>query len=320
MPANPKFWFRSLIIAALGAGLLGVLGACSALRIGYGQAPDLLYWYLDGYVDFNDNQTPKVREALAQFMAWHRRTQLPDYANQLVRAQAEVLADTSAARVCEWQAELLTRANAAFDRAVPAAAEFLLTVTPQQVQYLERHQAKQNVEFREDYLQPEPRKRNEVTLKRTLERAESLYGKLTDSQRARIAEGLLRSPFDPEAWFAERRQRQQDALSLMRRWGVDAAGRPAGAREQAGSEMLPVQVQAALRAYVQGMAGSPREPYRRYTERLNEFNCSFAAALHNTTSVAQRRAAAQKLAGWEGDVRVLAVDLTRASAPDAMLR
>ena len=304
-------------------GLLGVLGACSALRIGYGQAPDLLYWYLDGYVDFNDNQTPKVREALTQYMAWHRRTQLPDYANQLARAQAEVLADTSAARVCEWQAELLTRANAAFEHAVPAVAEFLVTVTPQQVQYLEKHQAKQNQEFRDDYLQPEPRKRTEVTLKRTLERAESLYGKLTDSQRTRIAEGLLRSPFDAEAWFAERRQRQQDALSLMRRWGGgDAAGRPAGAREQAGREPVQaqVQVQAALRAYVQGMASSPREPYRRYTERLNEFNCSFAAALHNTTSVAQRRAAAQKLAGWEGDARALAADPTRASAPDAMLR
>ena len=304
--------------------MLGLLSACSAWRVGYGQAPDLLYWYLDSYVDFNDTQTPKVREALTQFMAWHRRTQLPDYANQLARAQAEVRADTSATRVCEWQAELLTRANAAFERAVPATADFLLTVTPQQVQYLEKHQAKQNQEFRDDYLQPEPRKRSEMTLKRTLERAESLYGKLTDSQRARIAEGLSRSPFDPEVWLAERRQRQQDALSLMRRWGMEAAGRPAGAREQAGREpvqaQIQIQVQAALRSYVQGMASSPREPYRRYTERLNEFNCSFAAALHNSTSVSQRRAAAQKLAGWEGDARSLSADLTRASAPDAMLR
>ena len=304
------------MIAALCVGLLGVLGACSALRIGYGQAPDLLYWYLDSYVDFNNNQTPKLREALTQFMAWHRRTQLPDYANQLARAQAEVLADTSAARVCEWQTELLMRANTAFDRAAPAAADLLLTVTPQQVQYLERHQAKQNQEFRDDYLQPEPRKRAELTLKRTLERAESLYGKLTDSQRARISEGLARSPFDPEAWFAERRQRQQDTLSLMRRWGIDTAGRPAGALEPAGRG----PVQAALRAYLQGVANSPREPYRRYAERLNEFNCSFAAALHNSTSVSQRRAAAQKLAGWEGDARALAVDPPVPAAPDAMLR
>ena len=296
--------------------MLGVLGACSALRIGYSQAPDLLYWYLDSYVDFNDSQTPKVREALTQFMAWHRRTQLPDYANQLARAQAEVLADTSATRVCEWQTELLRRANTAFERVVPAAAEFLLTVTPQQVQYLERRQEKQNEEFRDDFLQPELRKRSEATLKRTVERAETLYGKLSDAQRARIAEGLSRSPFDPETWLAERRQRQQDAVGLMRRWGIEGAGRPAGARDQAGRE----PVQAALRAYAQRMASSPREPYRRYTERLNEFNCSFAAALHNTTSNSQRRTAAQKLAGWEGDARALVADLPRPGTPDLMLR
>ena len=296
--------------------MLGVLGACSALRIGYGNAPDLLYWYLDSYVDFDSSQTPKVREALAQFMAWHRRTQLPDYANQLARAQAEVLADTSAARVCEWQAELLVRANTAFERAVPAGVDFMLSVTPRQVQYLERRQAKQNDEFRDDYLQPDQRKRTEVTLKRAVERAETLYGKLTEAQRARIAESLSRSPFDPEVWLAERRQRQQDAVSLMHRWGVEGAGRPTSARDQAGRE----QAQAALRAYVQRMASSPRETYRRYTARLNEFNCSFAAALHNTTSVSQRRAAAQKLAGWEGDARALTLDLARAAAPDGMLR
>jgi hypothetical protein len=277
--------------------VFGGLGACSALRIAYSQAADLLYWHLDGYVDFNADQTPKVREALAQWLAWHRRTQLPDYANQLARAQAEVLADTTPARVCEWQGEFIQRANTAFEGALPATADFLLTVTPQQIQHLERHQAKQNEAFRGDFLQPDLRKRAEVTLKRTVERAETLYGKLSDAQRARIAAGLSRSPFDPEAWLAERRLRQQDAVALMRRLGADGTGRD--------------QAQAALRLYVERIATSPREPYRRYTERLNEFNCHFAATLHNTTSATQRRTAAQKLAGWEGDARALAAEALR---------
>jgi len=297
-------WFRCFIITArlrvLTGVLLGVValfGGCSALRIGYRQASDLMYWYLDGYVDFNAAQTPRVREALTQWLVWHRRTQLPDYAALLARAQTEVLADTTAARACEWQHEVIVRVDAAFDRAVPELADFLLTVTPQQVQHVERRQAKANDEFREEYLQPDPRKRAVMTLRRTIERAESLYGKLTDAQRARLAEALLRSPFDPESWLAERRQRQQEALSLMRRFGGDGA-----ASEQA---------QAALRAYVQRMQNSPREPYRRYAERLNEFNCASAAALHNGTNTVQRRAAAQKLAGWEGDMRALVVDVPR---------
>jgi len=247
-----------------------------------------------------------VRDALAQWLAWHRRTQLPDYAALLARAQTEVMTDITAARACEWQRDVIRRADTAFDRAAPAVADLLVTATPQQVQNLERHQAKANDEFRKDYLQPDLRKRAEVTLKRAVERAESLYGTLGEVQRARMAEALLRSPFDPEAWLSERRLRQQEALALMRKFGGDEAARQAA--------------EAAVRAYVQRMETSPREPYRRYSERLNAFNCAFAATLHNSTSAAQRRTAAEKLAGWEGDARAIAADVPRATPADLMSR
>ena len=106
-----------------------------------------------------------------------------------------------------------------------------------------------------------------------------------------MAEALQRSPFDPDAWYAERLLRQQSIIALLRRFNGDG-----GAREP---------LQAALRGQAEQMERSPREPYRRYAERLNEFNCAFAATLHNSTTPAQRRAAAAKLAGWEGDLRAL---------------
>ena len=283
--------FRSLIIVAL-CGLLGLGSGCSALRIGYGTAPDLVYWWLDGYVDFDSSQSPRAREAIRQWFAWHRTTQLPDYAAQLSRAQAEVLADTSAARVCEWQAEVVKRAQVAFERIAPAAADLMLTVTPTQVRHLEQRYAKYNAEFRDDFLQPDPRKRAEKTLERAVDRAEMLYGRLGDTQRSRIAELLARSPFDAEAWLAERRARQQEMVQILRRPSAEGL-----TREQA---------LAALRAYVKRLRQSPREGYRRYGERLAEFNCSFAASLHNATHTAQRRVAAQRLAGWEGDLRAIA--------------
>ena len=128
--------FRRPIIAAL-CCLLALVSGCSVLRIGYSQAPDLMYWWLDGHVDFDNAQTVRVREALGQWFAWHRRSQLPDYAAQLARAQAEVLVDTTPARVCEWQDEVIRRAQTAFEHAVPAAADILMTITPQQIQHIE---------------------------------------------------------------------------------------------------------------------------------------------------------------------------------------
>jgi len=288
MPTTLRRW----IIAAL-CGVLALTSGCSALRIGYGTAPDLVYWWLDRYVDFSGAQTPRVRQALAQWFAWHRRTQLPDYAALLVRAQAEVMADTTAGRVCEWQADLIQRANTSFDRAVPAAADILLSITPEQIAHIEQRYAKINSEFRDDYLQPDPAKRAAANVKRTVERAETLYGRLDDKQRGQVAAALARSPFDPELWLAERRMRQRDALQLLNKLTRDKAT----SREQ---------TQTALRAYADRIEHSPQEAYRRYSERLTEFNCNFAATLHNGMSTAQRRHAAQTLAGWEGDLRALA--------------
>ena len=49
-------------LVLLAAGLTG----CSAVRFGYNQAPELVYWWLDGYVDFDDAQSRRVREMLGE--------------------------------------------------------------------------------------------------------------------------------------------------------------------------------------------------------------------------------------------------------------
>ena len=54
------------------------------------------------------------------------------------------------------------------------------------------------------------------------------------------------------------------------------------------------------------LARSPHEAYRRYQVRLVEFNCSYAAALHNLTTAEQRQKAAKKLKGYEDELRALA--------------
>jgi hypothetical protein len=285
-----RFSLRGLIIVAL-CGALGLLSGCSALRIGYATAPDLSYWWLDRYLDFNATQTPRVRQAIRQWFAWNRRTQLPDYAVELGRARAEVLADTTPARVCEWQAEVIERARAAFDHFAPSAADLLLTVTPAQLRHLERHYAKVNEDFRGEYLQPDPRRRAAKNVERTVERAEMLYGRLDASQRARIAEALRRSPFDPEAWLAERRLRQRDGLRTLRRLLAEGADH--------------AQALSALSGYADRLERSPREGYRQYARRLDAFNCAFAADLHNATTAAQRRRAADRLAGWADDLRAI---------------
>jgi hypothetical protein len=283
--------FRRWIIGLLCLALVGLTG-CSAVRFGYNQAPDLVYWWLDGYADFDDVQTPKVRDAIAEWFLWHRRTQLPDYAGLLARAQVEVLADTTPERACAWWAEVRQRSDAAFERAMPLAADIVSTLSPAQIQHIERRQSKSNEEFRDEYLNADPKERLAKTVKRSIERAENIYGRLDDTQREKVAAAMVASPFDAELWLTERRRRQRDALDVLRRISTDPAG-----REQA----VP-----ALRAWAQRLERSPQPAYRRYSEQLTQFNCSLTATLHNGTTAAQRQTAAAKLKGWEGDLRALA--------------
>lgn len=281
---------RLRIIVVMGL-LAGLLAGCSAIRFGYNQAPDLLFWWLDGYADFDDAQSLRVRESLAQWFAWHRRTQLPDYANLLARAQADLLTDTTPDRTCRWWAELRQRGDLAAEQALPYAADLMPTLKPAQIQHVERRYARINDEFRDDFLDKDPARRQERAVARTVERAEFLYGSLEESQRALVARLVAASPFDAEAWYAERLQRQQEALQMLRRLSSENPSRDSAL--------------ATLRAYGERMARSPREPYRRYQERLEAYNCSFAASLHNTTTPAQRQAAVARLKGWETDFRAL---------------
>ncbi len=51
---------------------------------------------------------------------------------------------------------------------------------------------------------------------------------------------------------------------------------------------------------------SPKDDYRAYQQRLIQFNCGFAAEVHNLATPEQRRAAAEQLKDWEDDARALA--------------
>lgn len=281
---------RLRIIVVMGL-LAGLLAGCSAIRFGYNQAPDLLFWWLDGYADFDDAQSLRVRDGLAQWFAWHRRTQLPDYAGLLVRAQGELPADTTPQRVCRWWDELRQRGERAAEQALPYAAEVMPTLKPAQIQHIERRYARINEEFRDDFLDKDPVRRQERSVKRAVERAEFLYGSLDAAQRTLVARLVADSPFDADAWYAERLQRQQEALQMLRRLSTENAPRDTAL--------------ATLRAYGERMARSPREAYRRYQEKLETYNCGFAASLHNATTPAQRQAAVTRLKGWEADFRAL---------------
>lgn len=283
-------WLRSWRIIA--ACLLLALAGCSALRLAYTQAGEFAYWWLDGYVDFDGDQTLRTREAITRWFAWHRRAELPDYVSLLDRAAAEAGQDATPAQACRWFEEVRQRIDRAVDHALPDAAAIAASFSREQLNRLERKQAKNNAEFRDDFLQPDPAERREEAADRVVERAEQLYGQLDRSQRERIAQAMSASPFEPERWLAERQRRQRHLLLTLRQVQAGVLSRPSATE--------------ALRNHWQEVKRSPDEAYRRYQQRLETANCELLSKIHNDTTPEQRQEAQRKLRGWAADLRRLA--------------
>ena len=271
--------------------LMALLAGCSTVRLSYNQGPFLAYWWLDGYVDFNAEQAPKVKAALADWFAWHRANQLPDYAQALAELQVLAADKLSGAQVCGQMAAWQQRVELAYQQAVPAIAEQVRSLTPEQIQRIERQQNKKLAEAEADYLQDDPADRQKALHKRTIDRAETVYGKLAPAQRQLLTQSLAQSPFKPELWLAERRQRQQDSLRQLRLW--QAAHSDAAA------------VQAGLRQLGMAALVSPRPAYQAYADTVAQANCALSAAVHNAAGAPQRQHAVDKLKSWEDDLRAL---------------
>jgi hypothetical protein len=282
---------KTWIIGLLGLWALAGLTGCSSLRLAYATAPTFGWIWLDSYVDFSRAQAPAVKRDIDGLFDWHRTTQLPVFLPLLAAAQAQVMEPATAAQACQWESTLRERLQPTLDKSLALAADWLPGLGEPQFKSLEKRYAKNLREMREEYLQPDPAARQSESVKRALERAERLYGSLDEPQRQVIRDAVAASPFDPELWMRERQRRQRDTLQTVRRLQFEQADRD--------------QRIAGLAALVAHMELSPDPEYRAYQLRLTEYNCAFAAQIHNATTPAQRRKARDNLKGWEEDLRVL---------------
>lgn len=282
---------RGAIIGLALAALVGLAG-CSAVRLGYDQGPFLAHWWLDSRLALTPEQSARTKDALAQWFAWHRATQLNEYAGWLARTRAESVLAVTPQQVCRWSDDLRRRLDPLVERLLPAAAEVVVTLTPEQLARLERRLEEDDAKRRKDFLQPQQEQRWEASTERTIERFESFYGSLEPVQRALVAASVRASPFDPARWWEGRQASQAEMMATLRKLSGDRRPRE--------------QVVADLRQTVQRRWLAAAPDNSGYRERLALHQCELAAALHQAATPAQRRHLAEKLQGWEGDLRALA--------------
>ena len=273
--------------------VLALLQACSAVKLAYNNLPDVSYWWLDGYVDFNDAQTATVRKELDRILLWHRSDELPKVITLLQQAQRLASTEISPEPVCALFGQTRERLSALSLQLEPAMLAVASSLRPDQIAHIEGKFAKANAQWREDWMDGSPADRLEKRFNKNVERSEQFYGALEERQLLALRAKLAASAFDPQQTYVERLRRQQDLLEILRLVN-GAPPRPD-----------PAAMATLLRAYVDRVMQSPNPTYRSYSDKLIREGCQTFAEVHNTTTPEQRERAVRRLVAYERDAREL---------------
>lgn len=275
----------ALLLAACG---MGVRLAYHSLPTMYDNAPPMLTWMVDDYVDMSGTQKDWVKERFARTLAWHRTTELPEYRRLLESVAEKAEEPFTAAEVSAIYRELRRYYNRTAEQLLPHIADFLLQLDGEQVAQLE----KKFVEDNRKMMRERPKGAPEEVLRRRAERLfvhlEEFTGRLSSAQRRLVTEHLGRQPDLTELRMADRRARQAATLSLIR-------AKPE--REQYIAE---------LRKLVIDTDSTRRAEYREALDKRQAQTIAMIVALSETLSPEQREHLQRRLRGYARDFRTLA--------------
>lgn len=283
-----SFFFRPLLLLAL----CTLLTACGAIKLTYNNADSLVYWWLDGYVDFTVDQKVHFKNELQAFHQWHRKTQLLAFAEIAHSLQTIASSEVTPAQLCTLADQVQDRLLPPLSTYIEPQVLWLVThLSAIQIKSIEEKYAKTNEKWLEEWQPKTKRELVKNTEKSIRERTDSLYGSLEDGQRKWLQETISTSPFNSKMAYAERLRRQQDMVRTLkeiqaRKLNIDAAREP-------------------MRALMQRSLVSPDALYLTYAARMKQSNCELYAKLHNSMNTAQRAHALSKLKDYERDFNTL---------------
>jgi hypothetical protein len=272
--------------------LVVLLAGCSMARLGYNNAETVSYFWLNSYIGFDADQKPWVKKEIAGLVAWHRRTQLQEYAQLLAEAQQRVYKPVTEAELAGDYEKIRGLIAVMIDRATPVLADLALALRPEQIASIEQKLASNNESFRKDHMRGDIGARQRSRFKRTMKQAEHWFGRFSDEQEDQIRRLSDARPLDNELVLADRMQRQAEMIELLRRVEAEKPSREATI--------------ALIRQYVAGAMDHYGHPeYKAYFEKYRASQTRMIAAIINGATAEQKEHFVQALQGWIEDFQVL---------------
>jgi hypothetical protein len=197
--------------------LLIVIGGCGP-RLIYPHLNWLIPWYVSDYISLDHTQKSMLQKRLLKQLDWHCRTQMPAYA-EVLRASGQEFADPvqrmDYAKIRFYNQKLIELWGELMKQIGPDIADILLTASDEQIGELFENLAKQNQDFRKEYVDPPPRQLIEKRQNRMSKRLKYWISDLTAEQKEAVS--LWSTQLVPlaEDWLQNREMIQAEARRLL---------------------------------------------------------------------------------------------------------
>jgi hypothetical protein len=261
-----------------------ILAGCSTLRLAYDNADTFLHWRASAYVPLTGRASEELEERIDDFLLWHRRHALPQYARLATEAARRTAAGLSPADLVWGYDSFMAQARESVREGAVRIAPMLDRLNAEQVAYLERGFVEDNRRFARENLRGSEKDRLKRRTRRMVDRLEEWVGKLSQAQVERVRQYAERAPMLDELRDRDRKRLQAQLLAIVR--AHEAVKR------------LPAAVDGWERgrdpAYVAALAAAREEGNRM----LLDFDRSLSAE--------QRARGVARLRGFAEDFRALA--------------
>jgi hypothetical protein len=284
--------FRVLFLLTV----VAALAACSSVKFAYNQSDTLLYWFVDAYVDLDSEQAPLVKQDIGQLINWHRKTQLRDYSQFLVKAQSQLASSNiSHADLKADYKDIKARTETVAYKALPELTDLALSVKPEQIANIEEKFRKNNDTYRKKFVAIDNDKKQKQRYKKSMEQFELWFGNFSNDQEAILRKASDARPLDNQLWLDERIIRQKKIVTVLREIQAKKLGKEA--------------TSALLNNLLKDIFGRFDSPERKpFFDAYIDSTLNMALTAIKIATPAQKAHAQKRMQGWIDDFKVLAAD------------
>jgi hypothetical protein len=273
-----------LLMLALGL----TLSACSMVRLGYSQLPELSHWWLDSYLDLDASQSSVLKADLTALHTWHRQQELVWLAQTLSQLESSALQDTTAAALCQTTEAVRQHLDLVAAQSVPMFTRLAISFKPSQLEHLQRQLAKRRQDWQGEWREADADKRR---ADRLIERTEQFYGRLNAGQKALLRSSVAADPLDEQQMANDMRARHQD-IELT-------------ARKLSGGQASLGEAATEMRAMLDRLT---RASDAARSAQRQQAQCKVFAELHNSATPAQRQKLATTLKAYASDAQAMTLN------------